>query len=122
MTFGLWIMLLVIWTAGGIWDSVLAEAGNVADPDVNTIVAGAEVLHVDDIETGGLNAIIAIPKAGADVIVKAFQLASFDYDYLQGPLQIIRYVLLTYLGAMILITLKDFGPAMIGALRSLLPF
>ncbi len=123
MSFALWTFLGVIWLVGGIWDTTLRQAST-DTAGINEIVASAQVLGVDDagIDAGPLNAAIAIPLAISNAMRRAIELSSFDYVYLQGPLQMIRYVLLLYTAALVLMAIKDYGPTLVGAIRSLNPF
>ena len=87
-------------------------------------MSSAQVLDVDDaaIDAGPLNAAWGLVTAVPRAMSRAIELSSFDYVYLQGPLQMIRYVLLIYTAALVLMAIKDYGPTIVGAIRSLNPF
>lgn len=124
MTFALWTMLGLVWIFGGLIDTTLREAS--ADvSDINSIVASAEVLKVDDsgLSDGvSLNAAIGITSAIGDSITKAMSLLSFNYIFLVGPLQLIRVILGVWAMAMILTAIRDYGPTIVGAIRAINPF
>jgi hypothetical protein len=124
VTFALWTMLGLVWIFGGLIDTTLREAS--ADvSDINSIVASAEVLKVDDsgLSDGvSLNAAIGITSAIGDSITKAMSLLSFNYIFLVGPLQLIRVILGVWAMAMILTAIRDYGPTIVGAIRAINPF